>query len=136
VEIYKSRWQSLVTFLLIIALSICWTANGFSQSKKKIKKEKNRLDQLVEQTVFHGQPFIKSYTISEGSAQIQLNARLWNSLSAAEQRQICDMLAGTDVWKKMGLLNAYLYVYRTNIGRIGPNWSGGFEFKPALKSLE
>ena len=104
--------------------------------QERHKKEKNRLKQLIKATTFHGQRFIESYSIESGSAYLQINASLWNTLSSEQQRQICDMLASTDVWKTMGLLNAHLYVYRTYVGRIGPNWSGGYEFKPELKSLE
>lgn len=115
----------LVVFgVLIVALTF-----NFGQAQ-------NRLDELIKETTYKGERFIQSYRIESGSAYLQLNPRLWNSLSSQEQRQICDMLASVDVWKKMGLINAWLYVYNTQIGRVAPNWTGGWEFKPSLNYLK
>lgn len=134
--------RKIILRLLIIIIGVVaiigplLVATVQAQTKAIPKKEHNRLDQLKRSTTIQGQPFILSYSIQEASAHVRLNPRLWNALSPSEQRQICDTLAATDVWKTMGLLNAYLYVNQTHIGRIGPNWSGGFEFKPKLRSLE
>jgi hypothetical protein len=95
-----------------------------------------RLDEFIQSTTFKGQRFIQSYRIESGSAYLQLNPSLWNSLSPMEQRLICDGLVSVDVWKKMGLINAWLYVYNTEIGRVASNWTGGWKFKPFLKYLK
>jgi hypothetical protein len=125
-----------ISLLIFIILSILFIFCDDVFSQAKSSKKMNRLDELRKETTIRGRPFIQSYTIEGASAHIQLNPSLWNSMSSSEQRQICDMLAATDVWQKMNLLNAYLYVNKTNIGRIGPALTGGFKFKPALKSLE
>jgi hypothetical protein len=36
--------------------------------------------------------------------------------------------AGTRAWDDLKLVNARLYVYGTEVGRVKPNWSGGREF--------
>jgi len=87
-----------------------------------------RLDELIKATTYNGKKFIQSYRIENGSAYLQLNPSLWNSLSEPQKRQLCDALAAS--WNGMGLLNGWLYVYSTEIGRIKPNWSGGWEFEP------
>lgn len=90
----------------------------------------NRLDELQQQLTVNGVSFIESYTVSGGSAYVKLSPKLWNSLSRGEQRQLCDMMANTDVWKKIPVINAWLSVGNTQIGRIKPNMSGSFEFLP------
>jgi hypothetical protein len=96
----------------------------------------NRLNELQSTMTYNGKQFIKSYNIDGGSVYLKLSANLWNSLSTYQQRQICDSLAATDVWKKTGVINAWLSVGSTEIGRIKPTLSGGFEFSPTLSYLK
>lgn len=121
--------KSALLALVLVAIP----ASGATPKKPTATaKATNRLDQMIEATRLpNGQPLIESYRIESGSAYLQLNPSVWNRMSSGEQRQVCDMLAGVDVWQAMGLVNAWLFVYRTNIGRIKPRFTGGFEFKPA-----
>ena len=105
-------------------------------SEFSIEKAKEELDLLVQTLIKNKIPIIEEYTILDDSAYIRLNPMIWNSLTSGEQRQVCDILAVNKVWKDSGLLNGRLFVFETRIGRIGPNWSGGFEFKPELSSLK
>jgi hypothetical protein len=68
-----------------------------------------RLDELIKATTYNGKKFIQSYRIENGSAYLQLNPSLWNSLSEPQKRQLCDALAAS--WNGMGLLNGWLYGY-------------------------
>jgi hypothetical protein len=108
--------------------------------KKDVKAatvKPNRLQQFARSMTIGETPLISHYSVTNGSAYIHLNPAIWNALSASEQRQLCDRLANVDVWDQMQLVNAWLYVHDTEIGRIAPTFFGrGRVFKPALRSLE
>lgn len=117
------KLPALCRLSVVMALSLIFMLPIFSHAS-------NRLDELQQQLTINGESFIESYTINGGSAYIKLNSNIWNKLATREQRQICDTLANTDVWKKIPVINAWLSVGSTQIGRIKPNMSGGFEFLP------
>ena len=123
---HVSRFSAIALVLLLVVPSFAQGAG----KKKSARSSGNRLDQLIASTVSDGQPLISSYTIETGSAYIQMNPRIWNSLGPGEHRQIVDMLARTDVWESIGVLNAKLSVYRTDLGRIRKSWTGDWEFVP------
>ncbi|HEY3349026.1 MAG TPA: hypothetical protein VGM13_04570 [Thermoanaerobaculia bacterium] len=120
----RNVWK-ISTFALV--LLFVTSSDALCAGKKKAG---NRLDELIASTVVNGQPLIDSYKIEGGSAYIQMNPRMWNAMSAGEHRQIVDMLARTDVWQSIGVLNAWLRVYQTDLGRIRKSWTGDWEFVP------
>ena len=97
-------------------------------SEFSIEKAKEELDSLVQTLRNNGIPVIEEYTILDDSAYIRLNPMIWNSLTSGEQRQVCDVLAANKVWKDSRLLNCWVFVLNTKIGRIAPDWNGGFKF--------
>ena len=99
-------------------------------SKLSVEKVRGKLDSLVQTLKDEGIPLIEEYIVLDNSAYIRLNPRMWNSLTSGEQRQVCDILAVNKIWEDNELLNAWLFVYETRIGRIAPDWNGGFKFKP------
>ncbi|MGA7991416.1 MAG: hypothetical protein WCC53_08300 [Thermoanaerobaculia bacterium] len=115
--------------LIVYLLPVCSDALGAGK-KKAASSSNNRLDQLIAATAANGQPLISSYRIEAGSAYIQMNPSMWNAMTPSEHRQIVDMLARTDVWQSIGVINAWLRVYQTDLGRIRKSWTGDWEFVP------
>jgi hypothetical protein len=92
--------------------------------------ESNSLDDLQRTLTANGQRWITSYKVEGASAYLKINFNLWNRLSTSQQRQICDLFA-TKNWKRIGLVNVWLSVGNTKVGRIKPVLSGGYEFSPS-----
>jgi hypothetical protein len=74
--------------------------------------------------------FIKSHRVEDRSAFITLDSKIWDSMTKDQQLRLCNQLASTDFLRKDNLLNAYLSVDGTDIGRIKPTGSGSWEFLP------
>ncbi len=74
--------------------------------------------------------FIKSHPVEDRSAFITLDSKIWDSMTKDQQLRLCNQIASTDFLRKDKLLNAYLSVDGTDIGRIKPSGSGGWEFLP------
>jgi hypothetical protein len=123
---HRSKFFAFVLVLTFIVPSYALSAG----KKKSAASSGNRLDQLIASTVVNGQPLISGYKIERGSAYIQMNPRMWNAMGSGEHRQIVDMLARTDVWESVGVINAWLRVYQTDLGRIRKSWTGDWEFVP------
>jgi hypothetical protein len=121
-----SKLSAFALVLLFVVPSYAFSAG----KKKSAPSSGNRLDQLIATTVVNGHPLISSYKIEGGSAYVQMNPRMWNAMGSGEHRQIVDMLARTDVWQSIGVLNAWLRVYQTDLGRIRKSWTGDWEFVP------
>ena len=74
-------------------------------------------------------PLIESYeVVGPASMRVQLNAQLWNGLTHDQQQQIADVLASKQAVQSMRK-TLHLYVYRTEVGAIGPGWSGDWRFR-------
>ena len=102
--------------------------NRDNDSTQRTPKQKNSLDLLAANITVRSERVILSYDIDGGFAILHINPRIWNALKRGEQQQLGDSLAGTAVWDEMGLINARLFVYRTEVGRIKPLVTGGREF--------
>lgn len=136
---YISKHIARLVFSFLIISAFIFTGHEVeSASKARSSKAKpsNRLEEMMQALTINGEPFIKSYKLEGPFAYLKINPHIWNNTSAPQQRQICDSLAATDVWKRMGLVNAWLLVGHTTIGRIKPTLSGGHEFYPELNSLK
>lgn len=117
---------NFIFFLIVAALFAVTVPSSDAQTK-------NRLDEMVEALQTPQGPFIKSYKIEGGSAYLVINSRLWDMLTKDQQLRLCNQIADTDFLHKMKLLNAWLLVDGTTIGRVGPRITGGWEFKPEDK---
>ena len=98
-----------------------------NEPKKSSKISNDILDKMMRDIVFQGKPFIVSYRIDDGFCNLNINPALWNSLSRGEQKQIGDLLAASTAWDGR-ILSARIYVLKTEVGKIRPNISGGYEF--------
>jgi hypothetical protein len=85
------------------------------------------LEQMVQQLVYNGKPFILDFKIENGFCELNINPSIWNSFTLSEQKQIGDFLASSGAWQNR-IINARLYVHRTEVGRVKPKLSGGHEF--------
>jgi hypothetical protein len=83
---------------------------------------------MVREVAVGGQPFILSYEIDGVFAVLHINPALWNALGRGEQQQVGDLLARSRAWDERNLVNARLYVYGTEVGRVKPNITGGKKF--------
>ncbi|WP_417917160.1 hypothetical protein [Candidatus Electronema sp. JC] len=105
----------------IVLTALVLSVNTYAQIRNK------SLDEIVTATA----PLITDYTIDTlGSANIKLNPDVWNGFSPSQQRQLCDSLAAAWQGNKVQLLNGWLWVYSTKIGRISPKITGGWKFVP------
>lgn len=87
------------------------------------------LHNLKEVTTVGKKHLIERWRWERGSSYVYLEPGVWNSLSSAQQRQLLDQIANSTFMD--GLINMWLYVGATEVGRIKPRMSGGFEFVPA-----
>ena len=62
------------------------------------------------------------------SARWYLNATLWNSLSYDQQQQLMDEAASKAVIQSARVA-IHIYVLSTEVGEIGPGWSGEWKFR-------
>lgn len=86
----------------------------------------NTLDQMMRTVVVGSEPLIQGYEINGRFCTLRINPRIWNSLSRGEQQQIGDILAASRAWAELDLVNARLFVFLTEVGRVKPNaWGGG-----------
>jgi hypothetical protein len=88
------------------------------------------LHNLAEVTTLNsGARLIERWRWERGSAYVWLEPGPWNSMSHSQQRQLLDQIANSTFMD--GLVNMWLYVGATDVGRIKPKISGGFEFVAA-----
>ncbi len=139
----------LVLFLTILAISAIETVNDLKSGRDPsasssasrprataIESDPRALTRLDDFTVAQmGQHLYTSYQIQGDWVVIHINPSLWDSMSAGQQRQLCDIFGKGTFMQAMNLSGAQLMVNETLIGNVVR--AGGLQrFSPALESLK
>jgi hypothetical protein len=120
--------------LLIVALAGAGSLEAATKKKSRSSKKKTTSTAPAQRDDWPSlaravSPLIESYAVvGPASMRVQLNADIWNSLSRDQQQQIADVLASKQAVQSMRK-TLHLYVYETEVGSIGPSWSGDWRFR-------
>lgn len=110
----------------VVATLLLW--GGPNVSGQRSKSDRCITDQ-ADQIFAALRPLTKSCSrVGPASARWYLNASIWNDFSHDEQQQLMDSVAARQAIQD-ARVTIHIYVHSTEVGEIGPGWTGDWKFR-------
>lgn len=118
------------TALIWLALTLLLAPIADAKTKKKNKSAKKSCITAEADALFEAlRPLTKSCArVGALSAHWYMHGSAWNSFSHDEQQQLMDEVASKQAIQDADV-TIHVYVSSTDVGKIGPGWSGQWKFR-------
>ena len=116
------------TRVIALVLGLCASSLAYGKAKKRQPAE--RCITAEADAIFSAlRPLTKSCSrVGPASARWHMAADVWNSFSHDQQQQLMDQVASREAIHAAHV-TIHIYVYSTDVGEIGPGWTGSWRFR-------
>jgi hypothetical protein len=119
--------------IVVAAIAIALLVSPVANAKKKTTKKRQGAERCITaeaDAVFDAlRPLTKSCSrVGPASARWYVTGSVWNGLTHDQQYQLMNQVASRQAIQD-ARVTIHLYVYSTDVGEIGPGWTGEWKFR-------